>query len=149
MSILPPLFESKIGQNNPANQRTLNIERGLMTAQRIENFYDCMDAAYDQPEIANYSRLLNHVPLIDINPRRNTEMKNGLAFEEKVRSTLNWEPADAIRYNVHSAAERTNARLKDESGWRTGQVKGHAKVYCHLMFGILALTADQLMRWMT
>jgi hypothetical protein len=25
-------------------------------------------------------------------------------------------------------------------------VRGHAKVLCHLMFGILALTCDQLMR---
>jgi hypothetical protein len=26
------------------------------------------------------------------------------------------------------------------------RVRGHAKVMCHLMFGVLALTADQLMR---
>jgi hypothetical protein len=26
------------------------------------------------------------------------------------------------------------------------RVRGHAKVYCHLMFGVLALTVDQLMR---
>ena len=25
-------------------------------------------------------------------------------------------------------------------------VRGHAKVHCHLMFGILVLTVDQLMR---
>jgi len=26
------------------------------------------------------------------------------------------------------------------------RVRGHAKVYCHLMFGVLALAVDQLMR---
>ena len=108
-----------------------------------------MDSAYDQPEITDYSRQLGHVPLIDVNPRRNVELKNNIESEEKARTTLNWEPADAIRYNVRSGAERTNARLKDEFGGRTVLVKGHAKVYCHLMFGILTLAADQLMRLMT
>jgi hypothetical protein len=29
------------------------------------------------------------------------------------------------------------------------RVRGHAKVLCHLMFGILALAAEQLMRLVT
>jgi len=29
------------------------------------------------------------------------------------------------------------------------RVRGHAKVLCHLMFGVLALTIDQLMRLVT
>ena len=105
-----------------------------------------MDAAYDQPEIADYSRQLNHVPLIDVNPRRNAELKSGLESEDKARTVLNWKPADATRYNARSGSERTNARLKDEFGGRTVQVKGPSKVYYHLMFGVLALTVDQLMR---
>lgn len=125
------------------------IPLAKMTAGRVQNFYDCMDSAYDQPEIADYSRQLNHVPLIDVNPRRDTALKSDLEFEEKARTVLNWKPADAIRYNARSGAERTNARLKDEFGGRTVQVKGHAKVHCHLMFGILTLAADQLMRLMT
>ena len=51
-----------------------------------------------------------------------------------------------MRYNERSAAERVNARLKDEFGGRNVRVRSHAKVLCHLMFGILALTCDQLMR---
>jgi hypothetical protein len=125
------------------------IPLAIMTAGRVQNFYDCMDSAYDQPEITDYSRQLGHVPLIDVNPRRNGELKNNIESEEKARTTLNWEPVDAIRYNARSGAERTNARLKDEFGGRTVRVKGHTKVYCHLMFGILVLTADQLMRLMT
>ena len=31
----------------------------------------------------------------------------------------------------------------------TLRVRGHAKVLCHLMFGIVALTVDQLMRLVT
>lgn len=119
-----------------------------ITAKRVQNFYDCMDSAYDQSEIADYSRQLGHVPLIDVNPRRDGELKNAIESEEKARRTLNWKPADAIRYNARSGAERTNARLKDEFGGRTVRVRGHTKVYCHLMFGILTLAADQLMRLM-
>jgi hypothetical protein len=43
-------------------------------------------------------------------------------------------------------AERINGGLKDDFGGRYVRVRGHAKVLCHLMFGILALTINQLMR---
>lgn len=56
------------------------------------------------------------------------------------------QPADAIRYDERSTAERLNARLKDDFGGSFVCVRGHAKVMCHLMFGILAVTADQFMR---
>jgi truncated hemoglobin YjbI len=45
--------------------------------------------------------------------------------------------------------ERVNARLKDAFGGRSVQVRGHAKVMRHLMFGILALAADQILRLVT
>ena len=80
----------------------------------------------------DHSRSLGHVPLIDHNPRRG----------EKIE----FAPAEAVRYNERTAAERTNGRLKDEFGGATIMVKGDAKVMGHLMFGVLALTADQLMR---
>jgi hypothetical protein len=41
---------------------------------------------------------------------------------------------------------RVNARLKDEFGGRNVRVRSAAKVMAHLMFGVLALTADQLMK---
>jgi hypothetical protein len=52
-----------------------------------------------------------------------------------------------VRYNERSTVERVNGRLKDEFGGRMVRVRGHAKVMCHLMFGILALPVDQLMRF--
>ena len=42
-----------------------------------------------------------------------------------------------------------NARLKDEFGARMVRVRGNAKVMCHLMFGVLALTVDQILRLIT
>ena len=50
------------------------------------------------------------------------------------------------RYNERTVAERSNGRLKDDFGGETIRVQGATKVMSHLMFGILALAADQLMR---
>jgi hypothetical protein len=125
------------------------IPLATMTAERVNNFYDLMDSAYDSPEIKQHSESLGHVPIIDPNPRRNAELKQTLESEAKAQKTLHWKPADAVRYNARSSAERSNSRVKDEFGGRTIRVRGHAKVLCHLMFGVLILTADQLIRHFT
>jgi hypothetical protein len=117
-----------------------------MTKQRVTNFYDLMDAAYDSPIIKEHSRKLNHIPIIDINPRRNKELKLKLNAEDKIERLLNIKNPEKTRYNQRSSVERVNARLKDEFGGRNVRVKGHLKVMTHLMFGILVLTADQLMK---
>jgi hypothetical protein len=117
-----------------------------MTSQRVINLYDLMDSAYDAPIIREYSRALGHVPIIDINTRRNTQLKAELAAEEQRLELLHWEKPEDLRYNGRTNAERVNARLKDEFGGRMVRVRGYAKVLAHLMFGILALAADQLMR---
>ena len=116
------------------------------TSQRVVNLYDLYDAAYDDKRIADYSKALNHVPIIDINPRRNADLKNELEAEKIARKTLHWKMPKDLRYNERTTVERTNARLKDEFGGRNVRVKGNTKVMCHLMFGLLALTVDQLMR---
>ena len=108
------------------------IPLSLISAQRVTNLYDLMDAAYCSTELREHSRRLGHVPLIDHNPRRG----------EKIE----FAPAEAIRYHERTAAERSKGRLKDEFGGQTLRVKGHTKVMSHLMFGVLALSADPLMR---
>jgi len=116
-----------------------------ITNTRVCNLYDLMDAAYDAPCIHAHSQSLGHIPLIDTNPRT-TLGKKIIEAENKARATIHMKPSEAVRYNERSTVERVNGRLKDEFGGRCVRVKGHAKVMCHLMFGILALTADQLMR---
>ena len=39
--------------------------------------------------------------------------------------------------------------MKDDFGGRMVRVRGAAKVMCHLMFGVLALAADQLIGLVT
>jgi hypothetical protein len=43
-------------------------------------------------------------------------------------------------------SKRVNACLKDEFGGRLIRVRGAHKIMAHLMFGILALTIDQLLK---
>ena len=102
------------------------------SARRVTSLYDLMDAACCSFELQEYSRQLGHVPLIDHNPRSGKKEP--------------FEPYDAERYKIRSIVERTNARLKDELGGRNVWVQGAQMVYSHLMFGLLVLSADQLMR---
>jgi hypothetical protein len=120
-----------------------------MSSERIINLYDVMDSAYDAPQIHDLSRQLGHIPLIDVNPRRNQTLKEELVAEKKRCQLVGHKTAEALRYNERSTVERVNARLKDEFGGRVVRVRGHAKVMGHLMFGILALTANQLMMLVT
>jgi transposase len=115
------------------------------TATKVTSLYDLMDAAYDCPQITQHSKSLGHVPIIDKNTRRNVKAKAELEAEARALQTLNLSLPEQIRYNQRSSAERVNSRLKDDFGGRMVRVRGNAKVACHLMFGILALTADAIL----
>lgn len=115
-----------------------------ITAGRVTNLYDLMDSAYDMQEIWDKSRALGHVPIIDPNPRRGG--KAAAEAEALAKRRVGFKFAEDIRYNERSGGERVNGALKDSYGGRFVRVHGHAKVLCHLMFGILALTAEQIMR---
>ena len=125
------------------------IPLATMTAARVTNLYDLMDSAYDVAEIKQHSRDLNHVPIIDINPRATAGLKQELAQEAKRQRLVGHRPAEDVRYGERSTAERVNAALKDNHGGRTVRVRGPAKVMCHLMFGVLTVTALQLLRFVT
>lgn len=103
-----------------------------MTSMRLNTLYDLMDSAYDAQGIHDFSRDLGHVPIIDPNVRRG----------EKIPLA----PAKQKRYAQRSAAERANSALKDSYGARFVRVRGAAKVMTHLMFGVIALTAAQVVR---
>lgn len=106
------------------------IPLAQMTAARVRNLYDLMDSAYDAPQIDAFARQLGHVPLIDSNPRRGEKRE--------------FDPASKRRFGERSTSERVNSNLLDNFGGSFVRVRGAAKVFCHLMFGLLALTAVQL-----
>lgn len=115
------------------NDSQVALPLATLSAQRVTNLYDLMDSAYDARIIKEHSRALGHVPLIDSHTRRGAEKQ---AFA----------PHEAQRFKERSTVERVYARLKEEFGGRLVRVRGAPKVMASLMFGIIALTADQLLR---
>jgi transposase len=115
------------------NDSQVAIPLATLTAARVVNLYDLMDSAYDVPQIREQSLALGHVPIIDGHTRR-----GGVKPQ--------FAPHEAQRFKERSTIERVFARLKEEFGARTVRVRGPAKVMTSLLFGIIALTADQLLR---
>ena len=106
-----------------------------MTADRVTSLYDLMDAAYDVDIVIAQSKSLGHVPIIKKHGRR--------------KDKIDMAPAEKQRYKTRTTVERVNSRLKESFGGGHLRVKGPEKAMAHLMFGILVLTADQLIRLMT
>lgn len=119
------------------------IPLATMTAQRITNLYDVMDSAYDSTEIMEHSRSFGHVPIVKP-VKRMRKLKFGFACPAR---ELSWAEED--RFRERTMVERVYARWKDEFGGRNVRVRGAAKVMAHAMFGILALTADQIRKLAT
>jgi transposase len=103
-----------------------------LTAQRVTSLYDLMDRGYESDLIRQHSQRLGHVPIIDTQ-RRGSQ-------------TPVMAPHEAVRFRERTTVERVYSRLKQEFGGEQVRVRGWAKVMTHLMFGILALTADQILR---
>lgn len=106
-----------------------------MSSAKVDYLYDLMDAAYDAWPIYQVSRSLGHVPIIDKNSRG--------------KEVVPMAPHEATRYNERTVAERFNSRIKGEFGADNVMVRGAAKVKMHLMFGIIAIFADHLIKLAT
>jgi hypothetical protein len=117
------------------------IPLATMSSSRVQYCYELMDSAYDAVEILEHSRGLGHVPIVD--PKAVRQPKSAF-LPGKAKRELSWAERD--RYRERTMVERVYARLKDEFGGRYVRVRGASKVMAHLMFGVLALTADQLLR---
>jgi hypothetical protein len=103
-----------------------------LTSERVTYLYEVMDPAYDAQPIYEVSRSLGHVPIID---------KNGRGKE-----VIPLAPHEKARYKERSVVERFNSRLKEEFGGGNVMVRGARKVGLHLMLGVIALFADQLLK---
>jgi len=117
-----------------------------MTSARVSYLYDLMDAAYDAAAIHDQSRALGHAPIVDRNFRADHEGKAEWGREVERLKLIHMPDFDDLIYDFRTMAERVNARLKDEFGARFLRVRGALKVKCHLMFGIVALAVDQIIR---
>jgi hypothetical protein len=120
------------------------IPLATISTQRVTYFYELMDSAYDAHHIQEASRGLGHVPIVD--PKAPGGPKSQAKAIPMAKPPRELSKAQRERYKERTMVERANARLKDEFGGRNVRVRGAAKVMAHLMFGVLALTADQLMK---
>ncbi len=76
-------------------------------------------------------------------------LQKEITVENKRCRLVGHKTAEEIRYNERTTVERFNGRLKDEFGGRVVHVRGHAKVMGHLMFGIMELTSNQMLLFVT
>ena len=120
------------------------IPLAKLTSARVDHCYELMDTAYGASQIRDEARARGRVAIIPEQPHRGCKAE--AVAEALARRNIRMPTAEDVRYQQRTSVERVNARLKDEFGGRFVRVRGHIKVMCHLMFGILALTVDQLMR---
>ena len=113
----------------------ISVPLAGLSARRVTSLYTLMDAAYDSEPLREFERSLGHVPIVAINSRGRTHPP-----------TL--DDAQQKRFGERTVVERINSRLKDSFACDSVWVKGHAKVLCHTMFAVLALSMDALMRLM-
>ena len=119
------------------------IPLSLKSHRVATNLYDLMDAAYDHPEIRENSISLNHVPIIDKCPHSAAQKVEKEAEKER-KKLLNFTTHEDIRYKERLPKERFNACYKDFCGGSNIFYRGHAKVSCHVMFGVLTLAASTI-----
>jgi len=104
------------------------------------NFYHLMDAAYYHPEIREHSISLGCIPIIDQCPH-SSKQKIEKEAEQDRKKLLNFQTAEDKRYKERLPKERFNAMYKDYNGGSNIFYRGHSKVSCHVMFGVLTLSA--------
>ena len=129
----------------------------LMTLSRarVTYLYDLMDSAY-AAAIREHSVQLGHWPITDhpkryrkTGERKVPRRKNSRSWTRVIEKELRAEEmtwAERERFAERTMVERVFSRLKDEFGFRSIRVRGATKVIAHLMFGVLALSVDQLLK---
>ena len=115
------------------NDMQVAIPLAKMSAQRVDSCYELMDTGFDCTAIREHGREQSHVAIIP--------------YQKRGSQKAELAPHEQIRYRERSAVERVFSRLKDQYGAANVRVRGAAKVMAHLMFGVLALTADQILKW--
>lgn len=107
------------------SQVSLPLE--ILTNDKVDSRRTLADAAYCSETIRENIRSFGKIDIIDHNPRRGQKKEKSLEEKEE--------------YKERSSVERFFGDIKDNFAGRLIMVKGHAKVMCHLMLGILAHTA--------
>ena len=123
------------------------------SSQKVNYLYDLADAAYDTSIIKDYSKKLNHRPIIDINPKNSKKLKAKIALaksEKKILQPLGlYNDSDDLHYNQRGSVERVNAYLKDSYGCSKIYYQGAQKVASVLAFAVLSVCITQSLKLVT
>jgi hypothetical protein len=123
------------------------------TSQRVPYLYDLQDAAYYSNIIRDFSKKLNHRPIIDINPKNSKELKVKIELDKEEQKKFEFfnlpQSSDTYHYNQRSMVERVNKYLKDDFGCNTIYYQGASKVASVLAFGILSVCIHQSLKLVT
>ena len=123
------------------------------TSKKVTYLYDLQDAGYDSNIIREYSKLHNHRPIIDINPKNSKELKATIELnkneKEKFEKLNLTQSSDIHHYNQRSSVERVNAYLKDNFGCDKIYYQGADKIVSVLAFGVLFVCIHQALKLVT
>jgi len=117
----------------------LAIPLSRKSEQRTTPFYELMDQGYYSKAIREFIEQRGRIPVIQKKPI-NKKMKEEMAIEARNRKALGITSVPEYRLKHRTVVERFFSDLKDNFTGRFVRVKTCAKVFCHLMFGIVALT---------
>ncbi len=113
------------------------VPLALLSSMRVQSLYDVMDSAYDSRQLQEHSESLGHVPIIDMVRRGDFDTRS------------DHPPHRTEHLKLRTLAEQGFGRLKESFGARNVRVRGSTRVMAHLMFGVLALTADRILALVT
>ena len=123
------------------------------TSKRVNYLYDLQDAGYDADIIREFSTVLGHRPIIDINPKNSKELKAKIELQKDEQKKFEMlslaQSSDTHHYNQRSMVERVNKYLKEDFGCNTIYYQGATKVASVLAFGILSVCIHQSLKLVT
>lgn len=119
------------------------IPLSLLSQERVKSFYELMDKAYDTKTIKQFMTDKNKKAIISTCPRGRIK-KEEYEQELKRQAILNFRYPEDKRFKYRTTVERFFSNLKENHLGRVIWVKGAKKVFCHVMFGVLAVTVKQL-----
>ena len=123
------------------------------TSKKVNYLYDLQDAGYDADIIREFSKQNGHCPIIDINPKNSSELRDKIQLKEDEKKKFEFfglrELSDAHHYNQRSMVERVNKYLKDDFGCDKIYYQGATKVASVLAFGILSICIHQSLKMIT
>lgn len=123
------------------------------TSKRVSYLHDLQDGAYDSEIIRNFSKKLGHKPIIDINPKNSSILRDTIELIKDEKQKFEFfnlqQPSDVHHYNQRSMVERVNKYLKDDFGCNTIYYQGATKVASVLAFGILSICIHQSLKLLT